>query len=46
MSDIGLQRAQEKMAAAGAPQAIDVFSHYYRHRGGVTGVILRTRSHR
>jgi UTP--glucose-1-phosphate uridylyltransferase len=41
MSDIGLRRAQEKMAAAGVHQkAIDVFSHYYRQlEEGVTGVI-------
>ena len=41
MSDIGLRRAQEKMAAAGVhQQAIDVFSYYYRQlEEGVTGVI-------
>ena len=41
MSDIGLELAQQKMAAAGVhPQAIDVFSHYYRQlEEGVTGFI-------
>src|SRR3954467_706732 len=41
MSEQGLKLAQEKMVAAGGnPQAIDVFSHYYRQGGeGVTGFI-------
>jgi UTP--glucose-1-phosphate uridylyltransferase len=41
MSDSGLKRAQQKMAAAGLHQhAIDVFSYYYRQlEEGVTGVI-------
>ncbi len=42
MSDSGLERAQDKMRGAGiSPQAIDVFSHYYRQlEQGVTGFIL------
>ena len=41
MSETGLRRAQEKMAAAGVHQkAIDVFSHYYAQlEQGVTGFI-------
>jgi UTP--glucose-1-phosphate uridylyltransferase len=41
MSEQGLKLAQEKMTAAGVnPQAIDVFSHYYRQlEEGVTGFI-------
>jgi UTP--glucose-1-phosphate uridylyltransferase len=41
MSDSGLQAARDKMTAAGvAPQAIEVFSHYYRQlEEGVTGFI-------
>jgi UTP--glucose-1-phosphate uridylyltransferase len=41
MSDQGLVQAQQKMQDAGvAPQAIDVFSHYYRQlEEGVTGFI-------
>ncbi|MFL6064415.1 MAG: UTP--glucose-1-phosphate uridylyltransferase [Friedmanniella sp.] len=41
MSEQGLKLAQEKMVAAGVnPQAIDVFSHYYRQvEEGVTGFI-------
>jgi UTP--glucose-1-phosphate uridylyltransferase len=41
MSDIGLKRAQEKMAAADVPQqAIDVFTYYYRQlEAGVSGFI-------
>ena len=41
MSDSGLQAARDKMTAAGvAPQAIDVFTHYYHQlEEGVTGFI-------
>jgi UTP--glucose-1-phosphate uridylyltransferase len=41
MSEIGLELAQEKMAAAGIhPLAIDVFTHYYRQlEKGVSGFI-------
>ena len=41
MSETGLKRAQDKMAAAGIhQQAIDVFSHYYRQlEEGVSGFI-------
>ena len=41
MSESGLQAARDKMAAAGvAPQAIEVFSHYYHQlEEGVTGFI-------
>jgi len=41
MSESGLQEARDKMAAAGvAPQAIEVFSHYYHQlEEGVTGFI-------
>ena len=41
MSERGLKRAQDKMAAAGIhQQAIDVFSHYYRQiEEGVSGFI-------
>jgi UTP--glucose-1-phosphate uridylyltransferase len=41
MSESGLRRAQQKMAAAGVhQQAIDVFSHYYHQlEEGVTGFI-------
>ena len=41
MSEIGLELAQQKMAAAGIhPLAIDVFTHYYRQLGkGVSGFI-------
>ncbi|HET9648441.1 MAG TPA: UTP--glucose-1-phosphate uridylyltransferase [Microlunatus sp.] len=41
MSESGLQAARDKMTAAGvAPQAIEVFSHYYRQlEEGVTGYI-------
>jgi UTP--glucose-1-phosphate uridylyltransferase len=41
MSEPGLKRAQDKMAAAGIPQqAIDVFTHYYRQlEEGVSGFI-------
>ena len=41
MSESGLQAARDKMTAAGvAPQAIEVFSHYYRQlEQGVTGFI-------
>ena len=41
MSETGLKRAQDKMAAAGIPQqAIDVFTHYYRQlEEGVSGFI-------
>src|SRR6478609_5047765 len=41
MSESGLQAARDKMTAAGvAPQAIEVFSHYYRQlEEGVTGFI-------
>ena len=41
MSESGLQAARDKMAAAGvAPQAIEVFSHYYHQlEKGVTGFI-------
>lgn len=41
MSESGLQAARAKMAAAGvSPQAIEVFTHYYRQlEQGVTGFI-------
>jgi UTP--glucose-1-phosphate uridylyltransferase len=41
MSESGLQAARDKMTAAGvAPQAIEVFSHYYHQlEEGVTGFI-------
>lgn len=41
MSDQGLKLAQDKMMAAGVnPQAVDVFTHYYRQlEDGVTGFI-------
>ena len=41
MSEIGLELAQQKMAAAGIhPLAIDVFTHYYRQlEKGVSGFI-------
>lgn len=41
MSEQGLRKAQDKMAAAGVSQtAIDVFSHYYAElEGGATGLI-------
>jgi UTP--glucose-1-phosphate uridylyltransferase len=41
MSDQGLQRAREKMEAAGVdPVAIDVFAHYYRLvESGETGMV-------
>ena len=41
MSEIGLEHAQQKMAAAGIhPLAIDVFTHYYRQlEKGVSGFI-------
>ena len=41
MSEIGLELAQQKMAAAGIhPLAIDVFTHYYRQlEEGVSGFI-------
>ena len=41
MSDTGLRLAREKMTAANVqPQAIEVFSHYYRQlEEGVTGFI-------
>ncbi|MFP5252600.1 MAG: UTP--glucose-1-phosphate uridylyltransferase [Actinomycetes bacterium] len=41
MSDEGLQRARDKMAAAGVdPVAIEVFSHYYRLvESGETGMV-------